>query len=98
VIFIYSISYFELENYKQKGAILIDLRSYNDFLSYHIPSSIPIHSLKVLPRGKPIVFICEHGHNARQMAFYYRNYYYECYFLEGGIQLYLEMNKKQPYF
>ena len=98
MIFIYSIHFFELNGYIQKGAMLLDIRPYHEFITYHIPNSFSIHTLTTLPKHQPIIFICEFGHKAKAYAHHYRSFHYDCYYLEGGISRYLDMIKQQPYY
>ncbi len=92
------VNYYELNDYIEKGALLIDIRSYNDFLNYHIPSSIPIDTFKQLPKEKLLIFICESGQKAKDFAYYYHQYGYQCYYLTGGLALYQTMQHSHPYY
>ena len=87
------VHFFELSELISNGAILIDLREYNEFQKYHIPSSISIHTQPRLPINKPIIFICNYGYQAKEYATMYHQYY-----LEGGISRYIEMTKPQTFF
>ena len=98
MIFINKVNYNELEIYKQKGAIIIDLRPYNEYSFFHIPQSLSSHNFSVLPKKQPVIFVCKHGHLAKEFSNYYRRYNYECYYLEGGISFYETMTNGHNYY
>lgn len=98
MIFIYNINFLELLEFQKKGALLIDLRSYNDFINFHIPNSQHIHFFQNFPKNKMIIFICEHGQKAKEYAYYYRNYHVDCYYLEGGIAMYIQGLNQNNYY
>lgn len=81
----------------QKEALLIDLRSADQFKAAAIPQSrnIPAADLdakaSTLPKDKPIILVCETGRSAsRSVAVLRKHGITDAYTLEGGIQAWMQ--------
>jgi len=68
-----------------EDAVLVDIRSREDYEEWHIPNAIHIDDLKPEP-GKKYVFYCTRGKSSRLVAAYYKWKGFESYSLKGGIQ------------
>lgn len=65
----------ELEEWRQKGAIIVDVREEFELLSGVIPGSISVPMSELLERldelgGAPVVLVCASGSRSRRVAEY----------------------------
>ncbi len=66
------------------GAVLVDIRSREDYDEWHPPNAIHIEDFRPRPNGK-YVFYCTRGRSSKLVAAYYRWRGYEAYSLRGGV-------------
>lgn len=96
----------EIPALQAKKALLIDLRSPQDFASFHIPGFInrPFYQiatwLATINPHQPVYFICPHGQTAYDIAYALTTEGYQAYAFIGGIEYYQFLQKKMetPYF
>lgn len=93
----YTVSERELDNYvKQKGTLLVDLRSSEDYMAGHLSGAVNIpferfyQRTDLLSNGsfETVIFYCERGNLSLRMARYFSERGYHALSLYGGIASY----------
>ncbi|GAA6743668.1 rhodanese-like domain-containing protein [Thermus antranikianii] len=82
----------ELYQAVDQGAVVVDVRTPQEFAEGHVPGAInlPVEAIPqwadTLPKDKPVYLYCRSGNRSRQAAEYLkRKGYTNLYNLEGGI-------------
>lgn len=97
----YSINPLELYDLINKNAYLIDIRNHIDFQKQHIKNfiNIPLHqfTMNTLSKDKPIYLICQYGQTAKQLAIQLRQNNYKAYYIDGGLEGFLNIPQQSFY-
>ncbi len=82
----------ELYQAVERGAVIVDVRTPQEFAGGHVPGAInlPVEAIAqwgdTLPKDKPVYLYCRSGNRSRQAAEYLkRKGYTNLYNLEGGV-------------
>jgi CRP-like cAMP-binding protein len=86
------VSHAQIKDKLSDGAILIDVRSPDEYNKHHLPESIntPFFSLrmqlKTLNKKKPVIVVCANGKTSEAAAFLLLRHKFKALILEGGMQ------------
>ncbi|MCF6250988.1 MAG: cyclic nucleotide-binding domain-containing protein [Methylococcaceae bacterium] len=86
------ISHAQIEDKLSNGAILIDVRSPDEYNKHHLPDSIntPFFSLrmqlKTLNKKKPVIVVCANGKTSEAAAFLLLRHKFKALIIEGGME------------
>lgn len=86
------VSHAQIKDKLSDGAILIDVRSPDEFNKHHLPDSIntPFFSLrmqlKTLNKKKPVIVVCANGKTSEAAAFLLLRHKFKALILKGGMQ------------
>lgn len=85
------VGYDEAQSLMKQGAVLMDVRSPDEFQVRHLPHSfsVPFFSLRMqvksLNREKPVIVVCADGKISEAAAFLLLRYKFKAYILAGGM-------------
>ncbi|PPC92188.1 MAG: Crp/Fnr family transcriptional regulator [Methylobacter sp.] len=85
------VSYGEVQTLIKQGAVLMDVRSPDEFQLHHLPHSfsVPFFSLRMqvksLNRDNPVVVVCADGKVSEAAAFLLLRHKFKAYILAGGM-------------
>jgi rhodanese-related sulfurtransferase len=86
------ISHAQIKDKLSNGAILIDVRSPDEYNKHHLPDSIntPFFSLrmqlKTLNKKKPVIVVCANGKTSEAAAFLLLRHKFKALIIEGGME------------